>query len=98
MLSLVEMIESIWLRVGPFFTLTMSNKIRRLSDIEAFGHHRRLVAAMRERNAEVARDAVVRDIREAFDGLVRAGIFASEQMRDAAERRPQEPGVRKRVG
>jgi hypothetical protein len=53
---------------------------------------------MRERNAEVARDAVVRDIREAFDGLVRAGIFASEQMRDAAERRPQEPGVRKRVG
>jgi DNA-binding GntR family transcriptional regulator len=75
MVALVEMIESVWLRVGPFFTLTMSNKIRRLSDIEAFDHHRRLVSAMRERNPEIARDAVVRDIREAFDGLVQAGVF-----------------------
>ena len=83
MVSLVEMIESIWLRVGPFFTLTMSNKIRQLSDIEAFGHHRRLVAAMRERNAEVARDAVVRDIREAFDELVLAGVFDNEETSDA---------------
>ena len=83
MVSLVEMIESIWLRVGPFFTLTMSNKIRQLSDIEAFGHHRRLVAAMRERNAEVARDAVVRDIREAFDELVLAEVFDNEETSDA---------------
>jgi len=77
MVSLVEMIESVWLRVGPFFTLSMSNKVRRLSDIEAFGHHRRLVAALRERNAEVARDAVVSDIRDAFEGLVKHGALDS---------------------
>ena len=88
MVSLVELIESTWLRVGPFFTLTMSNKIRRLQDIGAFDHHHRLVGAMRERNAEIARDAVVRDIRDAFDGLVQAGVFDIYPVADVRSRDP----------
>lgn len=73
--SLVEMIESVWLRVGPFFTLSMSNKVRRLGDIEAFGHHRRLIAALKNGDGESARDAVVSDIRDAFQGLIAHGVF-----------------------
>jgi DNA-binding GntR family transcriptional regulator len=74
---LVDMIEKLWIQLGAFFALSMSNKIHRLRDIEAFQHHRDLVAALKCKDGASARRAVADDIRDAASRLLTHEIFAS---------------------
>jgi DNA-binding GntR family transcriptional regulator len=70
------MIEKLWIQVGAFFALSMSNKIDRLKDIEAFQHHRDLVVALEHGDSARARQAIADDIRDAASRLLTHEIFA----------------------
>jgi DNA-binding GntR family transcriptional regulator len=74
---LFEMIEKLWIQVGAFFALSMSNKIHKLSEIEAFQHHRDLVVSLERRDGPSSRQAIVNDIRDASVRLLSHKIFAS---------------------
>jgi DNA-binding GntR family transcriptional regulator len=75
---LFDMIEKLWIRVGAFFALSMSDKMQhRLRDIEAFQHHREIVSALVQRNGEAARQAIVGDIQDAATRLLNYDIFES---------------------
>lgn len=74
---LFNMIERLWIQVGAFFALSMSNKIDRLRDIEAFQHHRDLVAALQRGDGISARQAITNDIRDAASRLLTHEIFAA---------------------
>lgn len=75
---LLNMIEKLWIQVGAFFALSMSNKIDRLRDIEAFQHHRDLVASLERGDGISARQAITSDIRDAASRLLSHEIFASQ--------------------
>lgn len=101
---LLDMIEKLWIQVGAFFALSMSNKMHRLKDIEAFEHHRELVAALERRDPAAARRAIADDIQDASSRLLTYEIFASpgdheetRDRRDGAEARQSGPPRRQPV-
>ncbi|MBB1596527.1 GntR family transcriptional regulator [Achromobacter sp. UMC46] len=73
---LVTMIENIWLQIAPLFSLSMSSKDRQSESWESFSHHDALLAALRRRDAEGARDAVVADISDAAAYIEKTGNLA----------------------
>ena len=62
---LLDMIDSLWLQVGPVFAISMSNTWERLSNIEAYRHHEMLLAALDRGDSAAARTAIVNDIADA---------------------------------
>lgn len=62
---LIAMIENIWTQIGSLFALSMNNNERMISDWESLHHHESLINALRTRNAEEAKNAVVGDITDA---------------------------------
>ncbi len=72
----LELIESLWLQVGPVINLDLRSGSRRLSDAPAAPCHDRLVAALRQRDPVAARCALEDDLDSAAqvilagDGLV----------------------------
>lgn len=63
--SVVPLIESIWLQLGPFLRQVLTTLRPDTDD-----HHKEMLAAMQTRNAEALAKALERDIRE---GSIRAG-------------------------
>ena len=61
--TLVKIIESLWLQVGPL--LTIQQGIYVMAGITVQTHHRRLLKALRKRNAQEARISIVDDIEDA---------------------------------
>lgn len=57
--SLVQLIERVWLRVGPFLSWVSSPSDSRLRSNR---HHRALLEACRRRDGEAARKALARDL------------------------------------
>ncbi|OZI70812.1 GntR family transcriptional regulator [Bordetella genomosp. 12] len=74
---LVTMIENIWLQIAPLFSLSMGRKERKSESWESFAHHDRLVDALRRRDAEGARQAVVQDISDAAEYIEKTGNLAN---------------------
>jgi len=62
---LVSLIDNIWTQIAPVFALSMNVKERTVDDWESFRHHERLLEALREKDGDAARDAVVNDIQDA---------------------------------
>ena len=62
---LVSLIDNIWTQIAPVFAMSMSVKERTVDDWESFRHHQLLLAALREKDGDAARDAVVNDIQDA---------------------------------
>lgn len=60
--SLVALIESIWLQVGPVINLDMRSGSSRLSDAPALRHHSNLLDAIRNHSGEQARAALSGDL------------------------------------
>jgi DNA-binding GntR family transcriptional regulator len=61
--TLVKIIESRWLQIGPLLTIQQGIYVN--AGITVQTHHRRLLKALRKRNAEEARVSIVDDIEDA---------------------------------
>ena len=70
---LIDIINSLWLRVSPhLYQLERENQYK-VSNI----HHRRIVQAIRKGDEQGASDALIQDVSDAYDVLVRA-MFAND--------------------
>jgi DNA-binding GntR family transcriptional regulator len=61
--TLVKIIESLWLQIGPLLTIQQGEFTSDQSIVQT--HHRRLLKALKKRDADEARNAVTGDIEEA---------------------------------
>ncbi len=59
---LLQIVEGLWLQVGPVINLDLRASGRRLKEVEAHKHHARLIAALKARDSVAARQAVADDI------------------------------------
>ncbi|MEP9352647.1 GntR family transcriptional regulator [Xanthobacter sp. KR7-65] len=73
--TLMQMIESLWLQVGPVLNLDFRAGPERVRQGEAHLHHARLVAALAARDPEAAREALVADIWSAGDFILSRGVL-----------------------
>ncbi|HDZ75465.1 MAG TPA: GntR family transcriptional regulator [Aurantimonas coralicida] len=75
--QLQQIIDGLWLQVGPVINLDLRASGRRLKEVEAHKHHARLIAALKARQADEARAAVAADIRDAADFILANGNLPS---------------------
>ncbi|HNB27405.1 MAG TPA: GntR family transcriptional regulator [Alphaproteobacteria bacterium] len=61
--TLVKIIEALWLQIGPLLTIQQGEYRSQETLIQT--HHRRLLKALKKRDAAEARDAIVSDIEDA---------------------------------
>lgn len=69
---LVQLIDTLWLRYGPYMRMLsayVKPRMKDKSDKAYTRNHRRIIAAMRARDAGRAREAMVADIRDTQDLL-----------------------------
>jgi DNA-binding GntR family transcriptional regulator len=74
--QLLAVIEGLWLRAGPVLNLDMREEPRRLKRGTAVRCHAALVQALRRRDPEAAREAVVADISAAAQHIAELGQLA----------------------
>lgn len=75
---LIQLIDTLWLRYGPYMRMLSAYVEPRMAteDFRSYTvHHRRIIAAMRQRDAGRAREEMVADIRDTQD-LLRSLITA----------------------
>ena len=70
---LVEIIVGLWLKAGPILKLDMARRSTRESNSAGERHHAAALAAIRCRDSNAARDAIVGDIQQASDFIVSLG-------------------------
>jgi len=80
--SLLKVITGFWLRVGPVLNLDLRTSPERLRNLAAHSHHRRLVEAIGQANAEAARSALVDDIEAAAEYILSLDILPSSKARN----------------
>jgi DNA-binding GntR family transcriptional regulator len=76
---ILRILEGIWMRIGPVYALSQQEP----ATAEGAGElhpHDRLVTALRNRDGEAARAAVVADVRRSSDWLEHSLIAAGEQI------------------
>ncbi|QPC42620.1 GntR family transcriptional regulator [Kaustia mangrovi] len=71
--ALMQIIEGLWLQVGPVINFDLLASGRRLHAVEAHKHHARLIQAMRARDGKTARKAVADDIASAAEFILASG-------------------------
>lgn len=62
---LVSMIEGLWAQIAPVFAYSMNHYTRDVDHWESFGHHARLLTALRQQDGAQARQIVAADIQDA---------------------------------
>lgn len=72
---LLQMIEALWLRIGPILNHDLRSGSRRVGEQVAVNHHARLVAALKRRDGVSARAALQGDIESAAEYIVSAGVL-----------------------
>ena len=58
--ALLQIIESLWLQIGPVLNYDLASSAARLSQGEAHLHHRAMVAAIEKRDPAAARRRCMR--------------------------------------
>lgn len=76
--QLLQIIEGLWLQVGPVINLDLRASGRRLHAVEAHKHHARLIEAMRARDPKAARQALADDIRSAAEFILAGKRLSSD--------------------
>ncbi|WGF88403.1 GntR family transcriptional regulator [Marinivivus vitaminiproducens] len=71
--SLVEIIESLWLRIGPVINLETRGNPQRLMTGGAYRRHRLALRAIRRQDGPAARAAIAEDIRVTAEFLLARG-------------------------
>lgn len=88
--QLVNLIESLWVKISPVFTLAIRHTAQALTMRDSLRHHTRLIESIGKRDATRARQALAADIREAGDLILRSGLLAQygdRKTRDVFDRR-----------
>lgn len=83
---LLALVESIWLQFGPFMRMAYG----RLGTSLLEDHHEAAIAAMRRKDGEALRAAIVADIGQGM-GFIGEEILASKPMAEADRAAPQTP-------
>lgn len=73
--QLLHMIESLWVQVGPAISSTLRHATRGIKQWESFAHHAKLIDSLSRRDATRARQAVVADIRDTGQFILRSGAL-----------------------
>lgn len=73
--QLLHMIESLWVQVGPAISSTLRHATRGIKQWESFAHHAKLIDSLTRRDAIRARQAVVADIRDTGQFILRSGAL-----------------------
>jgi DNA-binding GntR family transcriptional regulator len=63
--TLLRLIETLWLQIGPVLIFDLRSSPRRLHTLAAHECHEHLVAALKHRDGDAARRALVNDIESA---------------------------------
>lgn len=75
--TLLHMIESLWLRIGPILNYDLRSGSRRIDEAVAVAHHARLVEALASGDGAAARAALKGDIDSAAEFIVTAGVLVT---------------------
>lgn len=100
---LLEMIESLWLRIGPILNYDFRSGSTRVKEHVSATHHERIVNALKKRDARAASAALAGDLQGAADFIVSAGVLladdleAAESERPSPAREPSKKTTRKRI-
>lgn len=68
--TLMNIVEGLWLQVGPVLNLDMRSGSKRLTDGPAKDHHQKILDAMQAKNAKAARLALVDDLTTAANFIL----------------------------
>lgn len=68
--TLLLLIETLWLRIGPILIFDLRASPRRLHTLAAHEYHEHLVSALERRDAAAARQALARDIESAAEYIL----------------------------
>jgi DNA-binding GntR family transcriptional regulator len=74
---LLQMIEALWLRIGPILNYDLRGGSRRVREKVAMSHHAALLAALKRRDGAKARAALQGDIESAAEFILSAGVLVS---------------------
>ena len=86
---LLEMIESLWLRIGPILNYDFRSGSTRVKEHVSATHHERILNALKKRDAAAARKALAGDLQGAADFIVSAGVLLA----DAVDTAPSDRGA-----
>lgn len=88
---LLEMIESLWLRIGPILNYDFRSGSARVTAHVSVDHHERIIAALRNKDAAAASAALAGDLLGAADYIVSAGVLLAEDAAPPAQARMASP-------
>lgn len=83
---LLQLIETLWLRIGPILNYDLRSASSRVGQRIAVKHHSALVAAIEKRDPEGARRALRGDIESAADFIVSAGVLVTADALEPSQR------------
>lgn len=74
---LMQMIESLWLRIGPILNHDFRNETARIKEKTAVNHHAGLLEALKKQDAKAAQEYLQRDIQSAAEFIISEGVLVS---------------------
>lgn len=95
---LLDMIESLWLRIGPILNYDLRSNSARVLERVAVAHHNRLVEALKRKDGEAASKALRGDIASAAEFIVSARVLVSADAASSAEAAAPMPVPTRRAG
>lgn len=84
---LLQLIEALWLRIGPVLNYDLRSGPTRAGERAALSHHASLVDAIQRHDSEAARKAVQADISSAADFIISVGALVAADQPAKARRR-----------
>jgi len=81
--TLLRMIESLWLQIGPVLNYDLASSRERMEHSEAGRHHAAMVAAIRARDGAAARLALEADLTSASEFILASAALDSGQVEPA---------------
>jgi DNA-binding GntR family transcriptional regulator len=74
---LMQMIESLWLRIGPILNHDFRNETSRIKEKTAVNHHTGLLEALKKQDPKAAQEYLQRDIQSAAEFIISEGVLVS---------------------
>ena len=92
---LLEMIELLWLRIGPILNYDLRSGSARVTEHVSTDHHERIFTALKKKDAAAASKALAGDLRGAAEFIATAGVLVADDASVATSARPSSnPAVR----